>query len=203
MKLSKHTLILFLGVLCLGVLQSCSSDDDEDDNTPPSTTYPNTLTFSHIDNKEFKMWTNGEEVNTSNLNIQDFIDPEDYHDLSGDFYSSIPGITFTEDSVFAAFDGEVEGYPYTISNDSIYSVFSWEGEELKIFFAVGNQNQLYLPQSFYRVVVNQENMFYEISSLEPGHYTFDEVAYQLEMSSPADLHENDTLIIFNERVHYD
>ena len=206
MKLSFNTLFLFFGIISLGILQSCSDDNDDPNPTP---TAPNTLTFSHIDNVEFKMWTDGAEVNTEGLSIEDYMKPDYYSAVSEENYQLRPGITFKGDSIFSEEDGVIMGFPYHISNDSIYwtLTFDIDGMEQPItfdqFIGIGNANALYLPQSYYRVAEHTGTSNTRYAILDYGYYSFDYVMEENGIfESLNDIQENDTIIIYNQRAHY-
>ena len=205
MKLSRTTIYLLLGIVSLGIMQSCSDDNENPSQNPSS---PSTLTFSNIDHIEFKMWTNGAEVNTDALSIADYMDPEDYNSISTDYYQSQAGITFKDDSLFSEVDGLIVGYPYYISNDSIYLTVTYtiEGQEPFVFnqlFAMGNTTELYIPQSYYKVVDYSGTGSSEFSVLNIGHYSFADVADETgTFATVSDIQGNDTLIIYNQRANY-
>lgn len=207
MKLSLNTVFLFFGILSVSVLQSCS-DDNEDPN--PNPTAPNTLTYSHIDNVEFRMWNNGAEVNTDGLSIADYMKPEYYNSVSEEMFQARPGITFKGDSLFSVEDGELSGFPYYISNDSIYWSLSFdiEGMDEPItfdqFIGIGNTTKLYLPQRYYRVAQHTGSSNTSYAILDYGHYSLDYVMAENGIfENVSDVQENDTIIIYNQRVHYD
>ncbi len=204
MKLSTNTVLLLFGIIGLGLLQSCK-DDNEDPTPSPSA--PNTLTFSNIDHTEFKMWTNGGEVNTNGLSIAAYMDSDEYNHITSEYYQSHAGFTFNNDSLFSEMNGMIEGYPYHISNDSIYVTVSFpvEGQDPVTFdqyIAMGNTAAFYIPQSYFKTIINSGMFTVESSTLEVGHFTFDELAEETGLNSVADIQENDTLIIYNQRVHY-
>ncbi len=103
MKKINQLLLFGTALLFLPLLQSCEDDDDNPGDGPTAITYPHTIVFSHFENVDFEMWTNGAEVNTSGLDFFDLSEDEEDADgslLYAEYYQSIPGFTFTEDSIF-------------------------------------------------------------------------------------------------------
>lgn len=205
MKLSFNTAFLLFGILSLGIMQSCS-DDNEDPNPSPSA--PSTLTFSRVDNEEFRIWTDGAEVNTDNLSIEDYLKQSYYENLTAEYYQSQPGLTFKGDSLFSESDGMIVGFPYHISNDSIILTRTYiiEGQSpivINQLFAMGNQTELYIPRMYYRAAQHTDSSNMYIGSFDIGHYTLDAVLEQNGIFDSIDnLQENDSIIIYNQRAYY-
>lgn len=211
MKKINQLLLFGTALLCLSFLQSCN-DDDDSDNDPPSITYPHTITFSHFENVDFKMWTNGAEVNTDGLNFLDFVnDAEDLSELSEETYTSSSGLTFTEDSVFSISDeGLIEAYPYVVSNDSVYvKIDGFFGSDtiVDVFIGLGSPTHLKLVQGFAQycnastfgslTIIDYE------SFLQQEFQTFESASEHWGISSLQTLEEGDTLLINNRYVHID
>lgn len=197
-------------LLFLPFLQSCNDDDDNSGDGPPTITYPHTVAFSHFENIDFKMWTNGAEVNTSGLNFIDFVeDEEDAYELSSEYYETIPGLTFTEDSVFSANpDSSIAGYPYFVSNDSIYTqIDGFFGSDtiVNVFLGLGSPAHLKLVQGFTQfcnLYVGELTMISCGSNLHQKFHTLESALDEFGLATLQDIEEGDTLIVNNRYVHF-
>jgi len=199
----RHFVFLFVGIL---ILTSCNDDDDNDDKPPSSASFPVTLTFSNVTDTEFRMWTNGTEVSTVNLNVQNFMDPEDWAELSPEYFSQIGiALTFDEDSIYGINDlGENENYEYYFRNDSLFldvELIFFDDTIREVYFATGDLNELSLNQGYYELCIASEfftscesqlnQAFYEITSIEEESGSDSLIEF---------LDENDTLLVYNQRV---
>lgn len=210
MKKTNHYLLLLTVLLFLPFMQSCNDDNDDSANDPTPITYPHTITFSHFENIEFKMWTNGAEVNTTGLDFLDFVvDDDDLSYLSSEYYQSGTLLTFTEDSVFGltSLQGTIEGYPYAISNDSIYAleVYSYPGASFgHLFLGLGSPSELRLPQSFAQFLYSFDdgNMTSFESYKSREFQTLETALEEFDIPSVAYIEEGDTLFLNNRYVHY-
>lgn len=205
MKLTCKAAFLILGIIGLGIVQSCSEDENSD--PVPSPTFPNTVTFSEITNTEFKMWTAGAEVNTAGLSVEDYIDSADYAQFSPAFYEAQPGLTFTEDSIFIEEDGSITGYPYYISNDSIYltSVFVYDEDTVSYtsLLGIGNTSGFAVHFGYYKLSMHSGSGDSFVSESNVIRYTFNSVAEESGIfNSIEDISASDTLIIYNQDIIY-
>lgn len=193
--------LLAVALILLPFLQSCN-DDDDSGSGPTPITYPNTITFSHFENIDFKMFTNGAEVNTDGMDFLDYVeDSVEATFMAAEYYESI-NVTFTEDSIFSTLaDSLTEGYPYFISNDSIYSQVDGLGD---VFMGLGSPTHLKLAQGFsqYCYTFNDGTMMWCGSTLMSEFKTLEWILDDWSITSIADIQEGDTLIISNRYVHY-
>ena len=208
MTKQKTFFTLLLLAFAVPLFQSCDKEDDASEPNP-SNSGQKTLNFSEISNREFRMWTNGQEINTTGFNIADYIPAKRAYELSSGYYNSNPELIFKNDSLFFKEDGDFQGYPYTISNDSIYMHIIWPIEdedpiEFTSFFGIGNTQQLYIPQSFFRYAEYTENEGHSILSVEDtGYMTPDIISEQYELfDNVNDIMQGDTLILINQRISY-
>lgn len=193
-------------LLALTVFVSCS-DDDSDDDQPSAITYPRTLGFSSITDYEFMMWTNSAEVSTAGLSLEDYIDSTDFYDLSAASYEASGTLTFTVDSIFGSDDdGQPLGFPYFISNDSLYAVQSFiNGPDTiteNIYLGIGGPTGIVLNQGYLQYVENDQNGSSTTSILQQGHYTLVLALDDLGLNSVAEIEAGDTLIIVNQNVNF-
>lgn len=197
----------FLSITAAALFQSCN-DDDDDPSGPTPIAYPHTVTFSHIDNIEFKMWTNGAEVNTENLSIEDYMDPEDFDQLRPDYYATDPGITFTEDSLFSDGPNGIEGYTYFIQNDSIFVNLTvvYDGDTIQSsqYIAIGNTLELQLNEGYSNYCKTTDNFITTCQGYMKQKYLDFNSAAGLDgrFSEISDIAANDTMFIYNQRVVY-
>jgi len=197
----RYSVFLFLGIL---VLTSCNEDDD---NPPSGTSYPITMTFSGVTDTEFRMWTNGVEVITDNLNVQDFMDPDDWEFLRPEYYEDANAtFSFDEDSIFSTdpMNG-LTGYPYEFRNDSLFItnqfIFDGDTTQIELYLAAGNLNQIVLNQGFFEYCNNQgiitdcnsalHQQFLNIQNLEED-FNQENIVASLESA--------DTIFIYNQRI---
>lgn len=196
----RYSVFLFLGIL---VLTSCNEDDD---NPPSGTSYPITMTFSGVTDTEFRMWTDGTEVNTDNLNVQDFMDPDDWAELSPEYFSQIGiALTFDEDSIYGVNGlGENENYEYFFRNDSLFldvELVFFQDTIHEVYFATGNLNELSLNQGYYELCIASEFITSCESQLNQAFYEFTAIEEESGTDSLLQfLDENDTLLVYNQRV---
>ena len=203
MKIEKQPFFLFGLLLAVLILQSCGKDDDNTEQEP--IVFPHTVYYSHSIDTEFKMWTNGHEVNTETLNIQDY--------NSGLYGYSTPNLTelesgyiFTDDTLIhpgGGIFGPVER-GYFIRNDSIfyvgYGFVSGEDETDYSFFTFGNHLEMKFTKGAFFLKNKQtgENGFY---LSKKSYFTRHDVSlinyYQVD---DEDLQEGDTLIIYNSTL---
>ncbi len=209
MKIFTHLFIVGAAIFGLFFLQSCH-DDDDSENNPPSITYPHTVAFSHFENFDFKMWTNGAEVNTSGLYFLDFLDDEDADELGEAYYESIPSYTFTEDSIFLNTDDMSESYPYFVSGDSIHiQVDGFFGIDtiVDLFLGLGSPTHLKVVQGFTQYCNVFDTGSFTITTCEsviqPEFQTFETASEHWGISSLQTSEEGDTLLINNRYVHFD
>ena len=212
MKKINQFLLFGTALLFLPLLQSCEDDDDNPGDGPTAITYPHTIVFSHFENVDFEMWTNGAEVNTSGLDFFDFLDEEDEEGslLYAEYYQSNPGLTFTEDSIFTAdVDSLIVGFPYFISNDSVYwqveSVFGSDTISYNAFLGLGSAAQLKLVQGFSQfcnIYVGEFTIIDCNSNLQQEFQTLESAMDEYGISSLENIQEGDTLIINNRYVFY-
>lgn len=197
-------------LLFLPFLQSCNDDDDNSGGGPTAITYPHTISFSHFENVEFKMWTNGAEVNTTGLDFLDFVeDDEDSLYLSSGYYETTSGFTFTEDSLFSTTpDGFVEMYPYFISNDSVFIVIpvtSPVDTTFNFLLGVGSLSYLRKVQGFTQycdLTDGELSMIFCTSNLQQEFQSLESAMDEYGISSLEEIEEGDTLIINNRYVHF-
>lgn len=197
------SILLLTGIFI--ALHSCK-DDDEQSNGPSTVTYPNTVTFSHITDADFRMWTNGTEVNTENLSIENYIDSSDYYEFTPERYSQVT-LTFTEDSIFGQNQDSIEGYPYFISNDSIFvstTVILFEDTlSLTPLLGIGDASAFELNRGYYSFTKTGEFLTLVKSNTQMGYFTFESAAEEDgRFAEESDIELNDTLIIFNQRALY-
>ena len=205
-----HKLLLFATALLLfPFLQSCNDDDDNSGGGPSAITYPHTISFSHFENVEFKMWTNGAEVNTTGLNFFDFVeDDEDSLYLSSGYFESSPGLTFTEDSVFSTGpDGSIEMYPYFISNDSVFAVveYTFFDTIVDTFLGLGSPAHLRLVHGFSQycdLTDGEPTMIFCSSNLQTEFQSLEFAMDEYGISSLEEIEQGDTLLISNRFVHF-
>lgn len=209
MTKQKTFFTLLLLAFAVPLFQSCDKDDDAS-KPNPSNSGQKTLHFSEILNREFRMWTNGQEINTTGFDIADYIPAHRAYELSSEYYSINPELIFKNDSLFATDDdGDFYGFPYTISNDSIYIHTTWFTEdpdpiEISRLFGIGDTRKLYIPQSFFRYAEYPESGGHSIlSSEDTGYITPNIISEQYELfNNVNDIMEGDTLIIINQRISY-
>ncbi|NEN25301.1 hypothetical protein G3O08_17530 [Cryomorpha ignava] len=210
MKKFNNLLLFATALLFLPFLQSCNDDDDNSGNDPATMTYPHTIAFSHFENIDFKMWTNGAEVNTTGLNFIDFVeDDEDDSFLVAEYYESSPGLTFTEDSVFSmAPDSTIEGHPYIISNDSVYTqIDGFFGSDtiVNVFIGLGSPSHLRLVQGFSQycdTYTGELTIISCSSNLHQKFHTLESALDEFGITALEDIEEGDTLIVNNRYVHF-
>lgn len=225
MKTLTRLFLIGTALLGLSALQACNNCDEDNDSegngskpsdelpicAPPHLTFPNTVTFSHFEQIDFRMWTAGAEVDTDSLNYLDFVrSMEHLPGLLPEYYDELHGYTFTEDSIFSILpDGRTKDYEYVIFGNTIY-----QHEEPRYplidstgnrFFGLGTPCHLMLRQGFYQVV-----LYSEIVS-EPGaHYwslgpylqKFSFVAGGLNIRRVEEVAVGDTLMIVNRYAHF-
>lgn len=205
-----HKLLLFATALLLfPFLQSCNDDDDNSGGGPSAITYPHSISFSHFENVEFKMWTNGAEVNTTGMDFLGFVeDEEDAYDLSSEYYESIQGFTFTEDSLFATGpDGSIEMYPYFMSDDSLFVVaeISFPVDTfIDVFMGLGSPAHLRLVEGFTQFCNITDGELTIVScgsTLRQKFYTLDSALDEYGTTTLDYIEEGDTLIVNNRYVH--
>jgi|SRR5690554_2316315 len=208
MAKQKSIFTLLLVALSIFVLQSCDKDDDAAD-LKPGKTPEITLHFSEISHREFRMWTNGQELNTSGFAIEDYLPAETAYQLSSEYYISNSELTFRNDSLFSYDNGDLQGFPYTLSNDSIYIHVTWpsdfgEPNVFTILFGIGDTQELYVPQSFFRYAEHYEGGGYSILSLEDtGYFTPEWISEEYDLyDNTNEILEGDTLIIINQRISF-
>ena len=210
MKKFKHLFAFATALLFLPFLQSCNDDDDNSGNGPTPITYPHTIAFSHFENIDFKMWTNGAEVNTTGLNFIDFVeDDEDDSYLVAEYYQSMPGLTFTEDSLFSADpDSSIVGYPYFVSNDSVYlQIDGFFGSDtiVNVFYGLGSPSHLMFVQGFTQfcnIYIGELTMISCSSNLHQKFHTLESALDEFGLTMLEDIEEGDTLIVNNRYVHF-
>lgn len=198
----RYCILLFLGI---SILTSCN--DDDDDSPPSEISFPVTMTFSGVTDTEFRMWTNGAEISTENLNVQDFIDPEVWEYLRPEYYEDAnTTFSFEEDSIFSTdpING-LTGYPYEFRNDSLFvtflSVFDEDTTQVEQYLAVGNLNQIVLNQGYYEIHISGENFSIQESNLDQFLYDIEAVEEDYEQENIAsELGINDTLLIYNQQI---
>jgi hypothetical protein len=196
----RYFIFLFLG---LSILTSCN---EEDDNPPSETTFPVTLTFSGVTDTEFRMWTNGAEVNTDNLNVQDFMNIDDWAELSPEYFNQIGiALTFDQDSIYGINDfGENENYEYFFRNDSLFldvELIFFEDTIQEVYFATGNLMELSLNKGYYELCIGSEFITTCQSQQNQAFFEITTIEEESETDSLIDfLDENDTLLIYNQRV---
>lgn len=207
MTKQKTFFTLLLLALAVPLFQSCDKDDDASD-PKPTDSGQKTLNFVEIYDREFRMWTNGQEINTAGFDIADYLPSNHAYELSSAYHISNPELIFKNDSVHLTDDGELYGYPYIISNDSIYIHFSWETEDQELneftsLFGIGNTQELYIPQSFFRHAEYESGGHSILSLKETGYFTPEKIAEEYELfNNVNDILEGDTLIIINQRISY-
>jgi|GEM_PF-2884114 len=197
----RYFIFLFLGI---SILTSCNEDDDD---PPTGTSFPITMTFSSITDTEFRMWTNGAEVNTANLNVQDFMDPDDWEFLRPEYYEDAnPTFSFDEDSIFSTDPvNGLTGYPYEFRNDSLFItnqfIFDGDTTQFEQYLALGNLNQIVLNQGYYEIYISGENFSTRESGLDQFLYDIEDVEEDYGQGDIAtELGINDTLFIYNQRI---
>lgn len=191
--------------ICLAATWISCNDDDE--NSGPSTpSFPHDASFNSIEIVDFKMWTNGSEVSTEGLTLEDLIDPEEAELLSAEYYSAISPITFTADSLSNIDEvGNVESYAYNLSNDSIFIVFTNPfdpDESVESFFALGSPFDFRLVQGYTQLCINQGNSNSCTSSLAPFFFDLESGLEEQNLSGLDEIGPNDTLIVFNQFVRF-
>lgn len=208
MKNYKQTLFLGLAVLSMSIFSACS-DDDETEVCPPGIAYPTSLAFSDFEQLSFRMWTNGKEVNTSDLDFNDYLDESAAVRFTADEFNYYT-YTFTPDSIFYVVDGNnIEGVPYFTSNDSIIAILPEdlnEENDLEFFFGEGSpvsvrQTTSYVHQcdvdddgDLLICYYHEGNEWQTIESISE----LDEVLFE----SLDDIQLGDTLIIVNQYVNF-
>lgn len=200
MKIVKQIAPLFVAVLGILMFQSCQEDDD-DEQEP--FTYPHTVYYSHTIDTEFRMWTNGQEVNTDNLFILDYYSENEFNSLLPSQYEIDSGYVFTDDTL--THPGSLFGpadYHYISRNDSIYFLFGsiLNGEPFTHydFFAFGNQREMRFEQGSFKKILQIQ------SPLEYNYWNFDNYItqeyLQYTQQAPEDTQYGDTIIIYNRTL---
>jgi hypothetical protein len=200
MKYLDKIALVFLATM---VISSCKDDD----NPPSGITFPVSMSFSGITDTEFRMWTNGTEVNTDNLNVQDFMDPDDWEFLRPEYYEDANStFSFDEDSIFGADAvNELTGYPYEFRNDSLFItnqvIFDGDTTRFEQYIAVGNLNQIVLNQGYYEIYISGDNFSTRESKLDQFLYDVEAIEEDYGQGDIASwLGINDTLFIYNQRL---
>lgn len=198
MKELNHYLKFSLAIIAMIVLQSCS-DDDDSDYVEPAINFPNTVGFTNITNIDFYMWTNGAEVNTDGLSLQNYLDEEDYNDLQP---SAFEGeiFTFTNDSVVVG-SMDTETYPYFTSNDTIFVSIGPDPDDV-FFLGIGSPLGFSTPYGLvsYCDVDGQSTSCTSIQS--QMKYDFDSASEEMGINSINDIEAGDTLIVVNQTVNF-
>jgi hypothetical protein len=202
-ELSTVRSIIFL-ILGFSILTSCNENDD---NPPSGNSFPVTMTFSGVTDTEFRMWTNGNEVDTDNLNVQDFMDAEDWEFLRPEYYADANAtFSFDEDSIFSTdpING-LTGYPYEFRNDSLFItnqfIFDGDTTQFEQYLAIGNLNQIVLNQGYYEIYISGNNFSTRESKLDQFLYDTEAVGEDYGQGDIATaLGINDTLFIYNQRI---
>lgn len=204
MKSINKSLFAVIALFALVVFQSCSDDDESND--PTTATFPSTISFSSITNFEFMMWTNGAEISTAGLSLEDYIDEEDFYDLSAEAYKANGSITFTQDSIFGNDVSGTVAFPYYISNDSIYAVISFVNGTDTIsensFIGIGGPGGVVNNQGYLQYLDTDQNGSSTTSILQSGHFTLGLALDELGLTSVGEIEEGDTLIIVNQDVQF-
>jgi hypothetical protein len=206
MKNLRTFLTLAVGVFSIAVITSCSDDEGDIDQTA-SISFPNTISFSSITDYEFMMWTNSAEISTAGLSLENYIDSEDFYELSAASYKATGPITFTEDSIFLNTEsGNEEGYPYFISNDSLYVVVAFINSPDTViensFLGIGGPTGVVINQGYLQYVENDQNGASTTSILQSGHFTLVNALDDLGLNSVGEIEAGDTLIIVNQNVNF-
>lgn len=206
MKNSKHVFYLIGAALMLFSIQSCKKENSSDDSPREEPlTYPHTVYYSHNINTEFRMWTDGHEVNTSALSAAQYSHGL-YSQGEPTEFELAAGYIFTEDSLTqpGSIFGPIER-PYMVRNDSIFFVADVEVspgvfETWYPFFTFGSQRQMrFTKGAFY--LINDQTESYGFSLVKNSYYTREQVghinSYDVELE---DFSAGDTLIIFNSTL---
>jgi len=195
MKFLQHAAII--GTIFF--LYSCS----EDETTMPNSS-PETYGSENYIVDEFRMWTSDGEVNTEDLDPEDFIEPDHYEDNSPGTYEDW-NFTFGTDSVDAWGEGFSETY-----------AFVSEGEEY-ILLEEDIDGNIFESITFYKVGNTFELRagYFKYQSAAPNSYTFDfrSAFYHLDPPTVSDIMEvenaldvlnpQDTLLIYNYTVVFE
>jgi hypothetical protein len=197
MKDINHYLKFSLAIIAMVALQSCS-DDDDGDYVEPGINFPNTVAYTNITNVDFYMWTDGAEVNTAGLSLENYLDEDDYDDLQPSAFEN-EMYTFTNDSVYVGSD-DSESYPYFLSNDSIFVNIGTAPDDV-ILLGIGSPLGFSYPYGLvsYCDIDGQSTSCSSIQN--QMHYDFDSASEAMGINSINDIQVGDTLIVVNQTVN--
>jgi len=204
--MKKIKLILSTLIAVIFSLSWTSCNNDDDDRSPSAPAFPNDVTFHSIEIVDFKMWTDGSEVSTSGLTLENLIDPEDAEYLSVAYYEAQAPITFTADSISSlSLNGDIATYPYTLSNDSIFVAFPnpFNPEEnLEILFGIGSPFDFKVVQGFSHFCATSPDFSFCSSALYPYFYSLSSALEEYNIPSLGEIGPSDTLIVLNQYVRF-
>lgn len=199
--MKKRSLFL-LGFITL-VFVACQKDEVESSqnsgNSNASLSYP--ATYNSISFEEFKLWIDGEEINTQGLDVQDYVSPGVYEDIPG--MDDMPAeINLDGDTIFVtSWESETSMSPYISSGDSILidtqSIF---GEFL---FAIETPNALLIKRGLAFYAEYGEDVLSISSNTAPIHFTFENTTDFHGFENLGQMTESDTLVVFNQTFSYD
>lgn len=177
------------------ILFSCKKDDANKVNGPAGSNDPNTIEYSGVADAEFLLWINGVEVNTTGLDVQDYvpsfyyeyyINPVDYHFTS---------FTFEEDSITLHNKfGDNFTAPYHFSNDSLFVPTEYNFD----CFATGSTDALELERGYvYHTYYNAPGNYSLFTWVRNEYLTSEYIPYaSLAGQDPMDAYA-DTFVIYN------
>lgn len=208
MKNINTYLFLAAAIFSMAILNSCKEDDDSNEG-PPSISYPTTAAFSSIENTEFKMWTNGAEVNTSGLDYSNYIDETVAVNFLEEEYTGYD-LNFTNDSLFFIQEEFIVGYPYYSSNDSLF-ILTWDTENndstiVTTFLGEGTAENFKTTKSFVHQCDVDDNgellicFYYQRTEWQTLETISEEES--VLFSSLDEIQMGDTLIIINQQARF-
>ncbi|MEM9051605.1 MAG: hypothetical protein AAGC47_06095, partial [Bacteroidota bacterium] len=153
---------IFLSSIAIAIsifVASCD-DDDEDNNPPPSSSFPVTLNGMN-EAPEFRMWTNGQEVNTSNLDPEDYVNSI-FWPLLDPNVLLVSSYTFSMDSLISQSDTTLT-FAYNFRGDSLFiSGLNSDGTPFdNSYVGLGDVNELITSLGFFSYFESDSSLFPE------------------------------------------
>ncbi len=188
----------FILIVTFGCIASACNDDDDQPNPPAQQSYPVTFRYHETTDKEFRMWTAGAEVSTVGLNLEDFMEPEDYLSLHESNYLNAE-FTLTTDTIIISDETSSESRAYYFKNDSLYlEINDFFGYN---FFATGDLNGLVYAQGYVGYCWTSQGGQFSSCNMQLRLYSHDleSALEEFNLNSVSDIGESDTLLIFNQK----
>ncbi|MFT5596870.1 MAG: hypothetical protein ACI8QH_001669 [Flammeovirgaceae bacterium] len=193
----------FAALLIL-LIAACDKDDDESNNSCESISYPYLSEYLGADEVDFRVFIGGQELNTADLNPEDFLisnNLENYNNIQNFDVNLI----FTPDSLtISPADDTPRTYGYIFEDGKlIITDLDIFGQAFSFTLGYGSIDAFEIRNGFFtfcKPLVEWPFKDCEDQTSELYFYTLDSVSSELGLDDVlTEMEQNDTLAIYNYR----